>query len=77
VHYPLVTLLPEAGGDGSAGFVVSGIDAKDQSGAVVGAAGDVNGDGVDDFVIGSFNADHGRKTDAGESYVVFGRRAAQ
>ncbi len=31
--FELASLLPAAGGDGSAGFVLNGIDARDYSGA--------------------------------------------
>ncbi|MCG8524363.1 MAG: integrin alpha, partial [Pseudomonadales bacterium] len=55
--------------DGSNGFVVPGIDDGDTSGASVSDAGDVNGDGFDDVIIGAFGAD----VFAGESYVIFGR----
>ena len=59
--------------DGSDGFVVNGIDAVDNSGGRAGTgAGDINGDGVDDLIIGAFRADPNGNTDAGESYVVFG-----
>jgi hypothetical protein len=71
--FRLRSLLPGAGGDGSAGFVLSGIDEADVAGVSVSNAGDVNGDGIDDLVIGAFRADPHGNTDAGESYVVFGR----
>ena len=57
---------------GSNGFVINGIDALDQSGASVSAAGDVNGDGVDDLIVGAYTADPNGNSAAGESYVVFG-----
>ena len=60
--------------DGSNGFVINGIDADDQSGYSVSSAGDVNGDGVDDLIIGAVAADPNGNDSAGESYVVFGQR---
>jgi hypothetical protein len=58
--------------DGTNGFVINGIDANDNSGVSVSSAGDVNGDGVDDVIIGAYRADPNGRTNAGESYVVFG-----
>ena len=58
--------------DGSNGFVVNGIDNNDFSGRSVSSAGDVNGDGVDDLIIGAPGADPNGTYGAGESYVVFG-----
>ena len=58
--------------DGNNGFVVNGIDANDFSGHSVSSAGDVNGDGIDDFIIGANGADPNGNSAAGESYVVFG-----
>lgn len=53
--------------------MLTGIDAFDGSGSALGGAGDVNGDGVDDVIIGAISADPARRSYAGESYVVFGR----
>ena len=58
--------------DGTNGFVINGIDRNDSSGGSVSGAGDVNGDGIDDLIIGAPFADPNRNTEAGESYVVFG-----
>ena len=59
--------------NGSNGFVLNGIDSYDQSGSSVSAAGDVNGDGFDDLIIGATGADPNGSY-SGESYVVFGGR---
>ncbi|HLF95662.1 MAG TPA: DUF4347 domain-containing protein [Methylococcaceae bacterium] len=58
--------------DGSNGFKLSGAAAGDWSGWSVSAAGDVNGDGFGDLVIGAYRADPNGSYDAGVSYVVFG-----
>ncbi len=58
--------------NGTNGFTINGIDINDYSGLSVSGAGDVNGDGLEDLVIGAFGADPGGKGKAGESYVVFG-----
>jgi Ca2+-binding RTX toxin-like protein len=56
------------------GFVIHGEDAGDHSGYSVSSAGDVNGDGFDDLLIGAYNADSAgnMRERAGDSYVVFG-----
>lgn len=58
--------------DGSTGFVINGISEGDRSGSTVSGAGDVNGDGIDDVIIGAFRADPNGVDNGGESYVVFG-----
>jgi len=59
---------------GTAGITLFGADAGDQSGGSVSSAGDVNGDGFDDLLIGALFADASgnAKSDAGESYLIFG-----
>ena len=71
--FQLRSLLPAAGGDGTGGFVLKGIDPSDNSGASVSSAGDVNGDGIDDVIIGAYRAAPNGESSAGESYVIFGR----
>ena len=53
------------------GFIIQGDAADDQIGSSVSSAGDVNGDGFDDLIVGAIRGDDGG-TDAGEAYVVFG-----
>ncbi|MDQ0463368.1 Ca2+-binding RTX toxin-like protein [Caulobacter ginsengisoli] len=58
--------------DGNNGFRLSGVAAGDNGGESVASAGDVNGDGYDDIIIGAFQADpHGDSS--GAAYVVFGK----
>ena len=61
--------------DGSNGFILTGIDAGDSSGTSVSSAGDVNGDGYDDLIIGAFAADPNEDS-SGETYVIYGGASA-
>ncbi len=60
---------------GASGVTIYGADSNDQSGFSVSGAGDVNGDGFDDFLIGAYNAAAAGnlKDAAGESYLIFGK----
>ena len=62
--------------DGTNGFTLTGIDAYDRSGVSVSSAGDVNGDGYDDLIIGAYQADPDGDMNAGETYVVYGGASA-
>jgi Divergent InlB B-repeat domain/FG-GAP repeat len=52
-----------------------GEDYDDRSGWSVASAGDVNGDGYDDFLIGAYGDDDGG-SGAGQTYLILGRAAA-
>jgi len=65
-----INLSDIAGGTG--GFVINGQSAYDQSGFSVASAGDVNGDGFEDLIVGSPYADPVTNAN-GRSYVVFGK----
>ncbi|WP_342449561.1 VCBS domain-containing protein [Falsiroseomonas frigidaquae] len=58
--------------DATQGFVIQGSEAGNRAGASVSSAGDVNGDGFADLIVGATNAGDGY---TGEAYVVFGTAA--
>ncbi|MCC5600935.1 beta strand repeat-containing protein [Nostoc favosum] len=60
--------------NGTNGFFINGIAEFDDSGYSVSNAGDINNDGIDDLIIGAYNASPNGKDVAGQSYVVFGGR---
>ncbi|MEH2330951.1 beta strand repeat-containing protein [Nostoc sp.] len=59
--------------NGTNGFTINGINADDYSGSSISSAGDINGDGVDDLIIGARGADPNGQS-SGQSYVVFGSK---
>jgi vacuolar-type H+-ATPase subunit E/Vma4 len=66
-----VDLSAVAGGTG--GFVINGQCAGDKSGISVSSAGDVNGDGLADVIVGAMDSSPPGRSSAGRSYVVFGK----
>ncbi|MCI0586034.1 MAG: hypothetical protein L0323_04230, partial [Planctomycetes bacterium] len=61
-----------SGADGAAFFTVVGSDPAGQFGACLAGAGDVDGDGVPDFIVGAPFADPGGVLNAGEARVLSG-----
>ena len=59
--------------DGTTGFKLSGEAADDLSGSSVASAGDVNGDGFADLIVGAYSGRARTATYSGASYVVFGK----
>ncbi len=57
--------------NGSNGFRLDGVAGGDETGASVSSAGDINGDGKADLIIGAPSADPGGTVE-GAAYVVFG-----
>ena len=61
--------LNDFDGDSTAGFSITGANNMDESGTSVSGAGDVNGDGYSDVIIGAPRVSN----DVGVSYVVYGK----
>lgn len=53
------------------GFTLNGTSEYDASGSSV-SSGDINGDGVDDVIVGAYFADPNGLNSAGQSYIFFG-----
>ncbi len=60
---------------GTAGVLITGADSGDYSGHSVSIAGDVNGDGIADLLIGAIGGDAAgnAKVSAGDNYLIFGK----
>jgi len=63
----------DLGSLGADGFKIIGEAVSDRVGRSVSDAGDVNGDGFDDLIVGAPYVDDGATTDTGAAYVVFGK----
>ncbi|MBL6704779.1 MAG: FG-GAP repeat protein, partial [Planctomycetaceae bacterium] len=64
---PLLTNL-----DGENGFRIIGVDSAHRTGFAISAAGDVNGDGIDDLLVGSGGESVNGIQYSGDTYVIFG-----
>ncbi|MEP3889708.1 MAG: hypothetical protein ABJN69_04525 [Hellea sp.] len=65
---PFTASLDSSTFTGAEGFVINGIDFAEQTGLTVSSAGDVNGDGFDDILIGA----GGGPSNDSDSYFIFG-----
>ena len=68
---PLLTEL-----DGANGFLLQGLLEYDRAGWSVASAGDVNGDGFDDFLVGTPVDDLSVTAGTGKAYLVYGKGTA-
>src|SRR4029079_15581253 len=62
--------------DGHDGFRIEGLRQSDQFGFSVSSAGDVNGDGISDIIVGAPNAHTGGGSAPGYAYLIFGATGA-
>ncbi|OIP72722.1 MAG: hypothetical protein AUK43_02475 [Oscillatoriales cyanobacterium CG2_30_40_61] len=58
--------------NGTNGFIIEGFEAESFSGGAVSSAGDINGDGLKDLIIGAFASDSNSLNDSGRTYVILG-----
>ena len=58
--------------DGSDGFIIEGLEYYDRLGHAVSAAGDVNGDGIDDIMVSAWGASSDDLSNAGAVYFIYG-----
>lgn len=58
--------------NGRNGFVINGVNADDNIGRSVSTAGDINGDGINDLIIGVASADPNDNSNSGSSFIIFG-----
>jgi hypothetical protein len=57
----------------NADVTFNGINAGDRSGVSVSLVGDVNGDGLDDLLVGAYFASANGDLEAGETYLIYGQ----
>jgi hypothetical protein len=71
-NFQLQLLLPSGGGDGSEGFTLEGARMNDITGTSLAGAGDVDGDGLADLLIGAPGVPDNA---SGRAFLVFGSNA--
>ncbi|CAD5914817.1 RHS repeat-associated core domain-containing protein [Planktothrix agardhii] len=62
--------------NGTNGFIIEGFEAESFSGGAVSSAGDINGDGLKDLIIGAFASDSNSLNNSGRTYVILGSKQA-
>ena len=58
--------------DADADVILNGQSAGDEFGASVASAGDFNGDGLDDVIVGAHEDDNNGQSDSGCAFIFFG-----
>jgi len=61
--------------DTDADIILDGQDANDGFGFSVASAGDFNGDGFDDAIVGAYRDDNNGLTDSGSAFIFFGQNS--
>jgi hypothetical protein len=56
------------------GVIIEGAAAYDSSGISVSSAGDMNGDGLSDVIVGAYQSSPQGRIGAGSSYVIYGKK---
>ena len=72
-NFGLATLTAAGNANGNLGFKLSGVAQQDYTGVSVSSAGDINGDGFADLIVGAERASN--FANAGVTYIVFGQAA--
>jgi hypothetical protein len=70
--FVILDMLSFVSGD-TTGYIMQGAAAIDNLGDSVSGAGDVNGDGFDDMIVGAYGADPNDKDFAGAAYMIYGK----
>jgi hypothetical protein len=71
--FSTINIVDFVAGD-STGFSVYNIEPPGGGWLAASAIGDVNGDGIDDVVVGNAAVDYAGRTDTGAAYILYGRR---